>query len=46
MGAQKKVCRFVVDLARDSEEGEQFVATQDGEGIGVEVDNLRSGCED
>lgn len=46
MSAQEMMRRFVIHLAGDSEEGEEFVATKDGEGIGVEINDLRRRCED
>jgi len=46
MSAQEMMRRFVRDLVRDSEEGEEFVATKDGEGIGIEINDFRRRCED
>jgi len=46
MRAEEMVCRFVVDLAGYFEEREEFLAAEDGEGVGVEIDDLRRGYED
>ena len=46
MSAKEMMCGFVVDLAGDAEEGEDFLAAEDGEGVRVEIDDLRRGEED
>ncbi len=46
MCAEKVVYRFVVELFGDGEKSEYSVAVEEGEGRGVEIDDLWYGGED
>lgn len=45
MCAEEVVCRFIVQLTRDSEEGEDFLPVEETEGMGVEVNHRGSSSE-